>query len=62
MQLPHGRIAWNNNVGVVAEPLQAAVPNITVDIIVHARGNPKKFDVPNSSQEDPEDNDSPRKP
>jgi hypothetical protein len=61
MQPPHGRIAGNDNVGVVAEPLQAAIPNITMDIIIDARRHPKKFNLPHSSQDEPEDNDEPRK-
>ena len=56
-----GRIAGNDNIGVVAEPLQAAVPNIAMDIIIGARGQPKKFNVPHSSQDEPNDDNAPGK-
>ena len=61
MQPLSGRIAGNDNIRVVAEPLQAAVPNISMNIIIGARGQPKKFNVPHSSQDEPEDDDAPRK-
>src|ERR1700736_5137994 len=37
MQPLHGRTAGNNKIGIVAEPLQAAIPNISMDIIIGAR-------------------------
>src|ERR1700719_2429448 len=52
MQPPSGRSAGNDNVGVVAEPLQAAIPNISMNIIIGARGHPKKFNLPHSSQDE----------
>ena len=55
MQLRRGRIAGDDKIGVVAKPLQAAVPNISMDIIIGARGHPKKFNVPHSSQDEPND-------
>ena len=58
MQLSSGRIAGNNNIGVVAEPLEAAIPNISMNIIIGARGQPKKFNVPDSSQDQPNDDNS----
>ena len=61
MQPFNGRIAGNDNIGVVAEPLQAAVPNISMNIIIGARGQPKKFNVPHRSQDEPNDDDAPRK-
>jgi len=61
MQPLSGRIAGNDNIGVVAEPLQAAIPNVAMDVIIWARGQPKKFNVPHSSQDEPEDDDAPRK-
>ncbi len=59
MQALHGRIAGNDKIGVVAEPLQAAIPNVAMDIIIGTRGQPKKFNVPHSSQDEPDDNDAP---
>src|SRR5690242_5125005 len=61
MQSLSGRIAGNDNIGVVAEPLQAAIPNIAMNIIIGARGLPKKFNVPHSSQDEPNDDNAPRK-
>ena len=61
MQPLNGRIAGNDKIGVVAEPLQAAIPNIAMNIIIGARGQPKKFNVPHSSQDEPNDDDAPRK-
>ena len=55
MQPLRGGVAGNDNIGVVAEPLQAAIPNVSMNIIIGARGHPKKFDVPNSSQDEPND-------
>jgi hypothetical protein len=51
MQLFNGRIAGNDKIGVVAEPLQAAIPHISMNIIIGAWGQPKKFNVPHSSQD-----------
>src|SRR6267378_4266813 len=59
MQPLNGRIAGNDNIGVVAEPLQAAIPNIAMDIIIGARGQPKKCNVPHSSQDKPDDDNAP---
>jgi len=61
MQSPHGGIAGNDKIGVVAEPLQAAIPNISVDIVIDARGHSKKFNVPESGQYEPNDHNSPGK-
>ena len=61
MQPLNGRIAGNDKIGVVAEPLQAAIPNIAMNIIIGARGQPKKFNVPHSSQDEPNDDNAPRK-
>jgi hypothetical protein len=36
--------------------LQAAIPNVSTNIIIGARGSPKKFNVPHSSQNEPNDN------
>lgn len=58
MQPFNGGIAGNDNIGVVAEMLQAAIPNISMDIIIGARGHPKKFNVPPSSQDEPNDDNS----
>jgi hypothetical protein len=53
MQILNRGIAGNDDIRVVAEPLQAAIPNIAMDIIIGARGNPKKSNVPHSSQDEP---------
>jgi hypothetical protein len=55
MQPLNGRIAGNDKIGVVAEPLQASIPNISMDIIIGARGHPKKFNMPHSSQDEAND-------
>src|SRR6266536_2553792 len=55
MQSLNSRVAGNDNIGIVAEPLQAAIPNISVDIIFSARGQPEKFNVPHRSQDEPND-------
>jgi hypothetical protein len=55
MQPLNGRIAGNDKIGVVAEPLQAAVPDISVNIFTGARGHTKKFNVPYSGQDEPND-------
>ena len=56
MQRLNGRIVGNDKIGVVAEPLQAAIPNVSMDIIIGARGQPKKCNVPRRSQDEPNDN------
>ena len=61
MQALSGRIAGNDNIGVVAEPLQAAIPNVAMDIIIGARGEPKKFNVPHRSQDEPNGDNAPGK-
>src|SRR5882757_7516403 len=55
MQPFHGGIAGNDDIRVVAEPLQAAIPNISMNIVVVARWQPKKLDVPHGSQDEPND-------
>jgi hypothetical protein len=61
MQLLNSRIAGNDNIWVVAEPLQAAIPNISMNIVINARGQPKKFDVPYRRQDESNDDDAPGK-
>jgi hypothetical protein len=61
MEPPDGRISGNYNVRVKAEPLQASIPNISVNIIVRSRLHPKKLNVPNSSHHEPNDDDAPWK-
>src|SRR5271165_7047000 len=39
MQALGGRIAGNDKIGVVPEPLQATIPNISMDIILGAQGS-----------------------
>jgi hypothetical protein len=55
MQSLRGRIAGNDDIRIVAKPLQAAIPNIAMDIIIGARGQPKKCNVPRRSQDEPND-------
>jgi hypothetical protein len=50
------RIAGNDEIGVIAEPLQAAIPDISMDIIIGARWEPKKFNVPHRRQDEPNNN------
>src|ERR1700730_9719640 len=59
MQPLRGRVAGNDNIGVIAESLDAAVPNIAMDIIIGARGQAKKFNVPHNSQNEPNDDKAP---
>jgi hypothetical protein len=54
-----GRIAGNDKIGIVAEPLQAAIPNISMNIIVDARGCSKKFNVPHGGEDEPKDDNAP---
>jgi hypothetical protein len=61
MQPLDGRIAGNDKIRVVAKPLQAAIPDIPMNIIIGARGQPKKFNVPHSSQDEPNDDNAPGK-
>jgi hypothetical protein len=56
MQPFNGRIAGNDKIGVVAEPLQAAIPNISMNVIIGAWGRSKKFNVPHGSQDEPNHN------
>src|SRR5438552_13852618 len=60
MQSLKPRIARNHKIRVVAEPLQAAIPNIAMNVIIVARWQPKKFNVPHRSQEEPNDDNTPR--
>jgi hypothetical protein len=55
MQPLNSGIARNDEIRVVAEPLQAAIPNIAMNIIVGARAHTKKFNVPHGSQDEPND-------
>src|SRR2546423_1140072 len=50
MQPLNRRIAGDDNIRVVAEPLQATIPNIAANILISARGQPQKFNVPHRSQ------------
>ena len=61
MQLLCRRIAGNHNVGVVAEPLKAAIPNLSMNVIVSASGKPKKFNVPQGGEDEPNDHNASRK-
>jgi hypothetical protein len=36
VQAPDRRIARNDNIRAIAEPLQAAIPNISVNVIIGA--------------------------
>jgi hypothetical protein len=55
------RIAGDNDIWVVAEPLQVAIPDISMNIIIGGRRQPKKFNVPNRSQDEQSDDNSPGK-
>jgi coproporphyrinogen III oxidase-like Fe-S oxidoreductase len=56
-----GRIAGNDNIRIVAEPLQAAIPNVSMDIIIGARGQAKKFNVPCRCKDESNDDNAPGK-
>jgi hypothetical protein len=55
MQRLRGGVAGNDKIGVIAKPLQASIPNISMNIIIGARWHPKKLNVPYSSQGEPND-------
>ena len=55
MQPLNRGIAGNDKIWVVAEPLQAAIPNIAMNIIIGARGHSKKFNVPYRGQDEADD-------
>ena len=59
MQPLNGRIAGNDKIRVVAEPLHPAIPNIAMNIIISTRRQTKKFNVPHSSQDEPNDDNAP---
>ena len=52
-----GRIAGHDQIRVVAQPLQAAIPEVAVNIVIGARWHPKECDVPHRGQCQPNDND-----
>ena len=54
-------VAGNDDVRVVPEPLQSAIPDIPVNIIIGACGHSKKFNVPYSSQDESDDDNPSRK-
>ena len=60
MQPFNYRIAGNDNIRVVAEALEAAIPNIAMNVVVDARRQPKKFNVPHGSQDECNDDNAPR--
>src|ERR1700674_3640849 len=43
VQRAERRVAGNDNIRVIAEPLHPAVPKISMNVIIGARGQPKKF-------------------
>ena len=55
MQSLNGGVAGNNKIGVVAEPLQASIPNISIDILIGFRGHAKEFNVPYDSHNESND-------
>src|SRR5579862_3513823 len=61
MQILYGRIAGADQIGIVAEALQAAVPDIAMNIIIRACGEAQEFNVPESSQDEPNDDGAPGK-
>jgi hypothetical protein len=61
MQPLRSRIGGNDNIWVIAKPLQAAVPYISMNVIIGTGGQPKKFNVPHSGQDEPEEDDAPGK-
>src|SRR5262249_43741153 len=54
-------IARNHKIRVVTEPLQTTVPYVAMNVVVGARGQPEKFNVPDCSQGDPDDAKAPGK-
>jgi hypothetical protein len=51
-------VAGNDDVRVVPEPLQSAIPDIPVNIIIGACGLSKKIKVPHSSEDETNDKDT----
>jgi hypothetical protein len=58
MQCLSSRIAGDDKIRVISKPLQAAVPNIAMNIIIGADGKAKKLNVPRGSQHEPEYDDA----
>src|ERR1700674_655995 len=55
VQRAESRVAGNDNIRVIAESLHAAIPNISMNVIIGARRHPKKCNAPHSSQDEPND-------
>ena len=53
------RIARNHKIGIVAEPLETAIPDIAMDIIIRARRLPQKLNVPHRGKEETNNDDAP---
>jgi hypothetical protein len=62
MQRIGRRIAGNDEIWVVAKPLQVAIPDIAINILLGTGGNAKESNVPYRCQNEPNDDHSSRKP
>jgi hypothetical protein len=61
VQFANGGIAGNDKVRVEAEALQAAIPDISMNVVVCSWWEPKKFNVPNSGKDESNDDNTPGK-
>ncbi len=58
LQTGESRIAGNDQIGVVAEPLHTAIPKIAMNIVVCAGWQAEKLDMPDGSENKPKNDDS----
>src|ERR1700704_6381037 len=58
MQPGKSRITGNDDIRVVAEPLDAATPDISMDIVIRSRRLQQEQNMPHNSQPQPDDNDA----
>src|SRR5690349_3529492 len=55
------RVVWNYDVGVIAEALHAAVPQVSMNVVVQTRWHAQELNMPQSGQGKAEDDDALRK-
>src|SRR5260370_28279087 len=54
MQRVERRVAGNEDIGAIAEPLHAAIPTISLNVIIRTRRHPDKQHMPYTSQHEPD--------
>src|SRR5439155_25733620 len=55
MQRVERRVDGNEDIGAIAEPLHAAIPKISVNVIIRTRRHPEKQNMPHRRQHEPHD-------